>query len=73
MLEPYLGSMLPMMDGFVFVWIVVVFLALAFGLVNTLVMAAGNYRFSDYIKIGTPMILIMLIVTLIGVPLLFPF
>jgi ABC-type lipoprotein release transport system permease subunit len=38
-LEPYLGSMLPMMDGFVFVWIVVVFLALAFGLVNTLVMA----------------------------------
>ena len=31
--------MLPMMDGFVFVWMVVVFLALAFGLVNTLVMA----------------------------------
>ena len=31
--------MLPMMDGFVLVWIVVVFLALAFGLVNTLVMA----------------------------------
>jgi ABC-type antimicrobial peptide transport system permease subunit len=28
-----------MMDGFVLVWIVVVFLALAFGLVNTLVMA----------------------------------
>lgn len=38
-LEPYLGSMLPMLDGFVLVWIVVVFLALAFGLVNTLVMA----------------------------------
>jgi ABC-type lipoprotein release transport system permease subunit len=38
-LDPYLGSMLPMMDGFVLVWIVVVFLALAFGLVNTLVMA----------------------------------
>jgi len=38
-LEPYLGSMLPMMDGFVLVWIVVVFLALAFGLVNTLIMA----------------------------------
>jgi ABC-type lipoprotein release transport system permease subunit len=38
-LEPYLGSMLSMMDGFVLVWIVVVFLALAFGLVNTLVMA----------------------------------
>jgi len=38
-LDPYLGSMLGMMDGFVLVWIVVVFLALAFGLVNTLVMA----------------------------------
>ena len=38
-LDAYLGSMLPVMDGFVFVWIVVVFLALSFGLVNTLVMA----------------------------------
>jgi ABC-type lipoprotein release transport system permease subunit len=38
-LDKYLGSMLPMMDGFVLVWIVVVFLALSFGLVNTLVMA----------------------------------
>ena len=38
-LDGYLGSMLPVMDGFVFVWIVVVFLALSFGLVNTLVMA----------------------------------
>jgi ABC-type lipoprotein release transport system permease subunit len=38
-LDPYLGSMLNVMDGFVFVWIVVVFLALSFGLVNTLVMA----------------------------------
>jgi len=38
-LERYLASMLEMMDGFVLVWIVVVFLALAFGLVNTLVMA----------------------------------
>ena len=31
--------MLKVMDGFVVVWIVVVFLALSFGLVNTLVMA----------------------------------
>jgi ABC-type lipoprotein release transport system permease subunit len=38
-LDPYLGSMLNVMDGFVFVWIVVIFLALSFGLVNTLVMA----------------------------------
>lgn len=38
-LDTYLGSMLAVMDGFVWVWIVVVFLALSFGLVNTLVMA----------------------------------
>ncbi|MBE9568412.1 MAG: ABC transporter permease, partial [Proteobacteria bacterium] len=37
--DTYLGSMLAMMDGFVLVWIVVIFLALSFGLVNTLVMA----------------------------------
>ncbi len=38
-LDSYLGSMLAVMDGFVYVWIVVIFLALSFGLVNTLVMA----------------------------------
>jgi ABC-type lipoprotein release transport system permease subunit len=38
-IDTYLGSMLAVMDGFVFLWIVVVFLALSFGLVNTLVMA----------------------------------
>jgi len=38
-LDTYLGSMLAVMDGFVVLWIVIVFLALSFGLVNTLVMA----------------------------------
>ncbi len=38
-IDSYLGSMLKVMDGFVLVWIVVIFLALSFGLVNTLVMA----------------------------------
>ena len=38
-IDTYLGAMLAMMDGFVLVWIVVIFLALSFGLVNTLVMA----------------------------------
>jgi len=37
--DAYLGTMLNVMDGFVLVWIVVIFLALSFGLVNTLVMA----------------------------------
>ena len=38
-LDRYLGAMLGVMDGFVLVWIVVVFLALSFGLVNTMMMA----------------------------------
>jgi len=38
-LESYLSSMMNMMDGFVLVWIVVIFLALSFGLINTLMMA----------------------------------
>ena len=38
-IDTYLGSMLKIMDGFVLVWVIVIFLALSFGLVNTLVMA----------------------------------
>ena len=38
-LDSYLGTMLAVMDGFVLVWVIVIFLALSFGLVNTLVMA----------------------------------
>ena len=37
--DRYLAAMYNMMDGFVLVWIVIIFLALSFGLVNTLVMA----------------------------------
>lgn len=35
----YLGTMMKVMDGFVLVWVVVIFLALSFGLVNTLAMS----------------------------------
>jgi len=38
-LDSYLNTMMSMMDGFVLVWIIVIFLALSFGLVNTLMMA----------------------------------
>lgn len=38
-LDPYLSATMRLMDGFVLVWMVVIFLALAFGLVNTLMMA----------------------------------
>ncbi|MBT3188228.1 MAG: SLC13 family permease [Anaerolineae bacterium] len=41
--------------------------------VNTLVMGAGNYRFSDYMKIGAPMILISMAITMLVLPLLWPF
>ncbi|MBN1201785.1 MAG: hypothetical protein JXJ20_08020 [Anaerolineae bacterium] len=41
--------------------------------VNTLVMGAGSYSFGDYIKVGALMSAIMLIVTLIAVPLPWPF
>ncbi|MBT3322209.1 MAG: SLC13 family permease [Anaerolineae bacterium] len=41
--------------------------------VNTLVMGAGNYRFSDYMKVGTPLILISMAITMIVLPLIFPF
>ena len=38
-LDGYLGTMMRVMDGFVLVWVIVIFLALSFGLVNTLMMA----------------------------------
>jgi ABC-type lipoprotein release transport system permease subunit len=38
-LDTYLKYMLNMMDGFVLVWVIIIFLSLSFGLGNTLVMA----------------------------------
>lgn len=38
-LDVYLSTTLAAMDGFVLVWVIVIFLALSFGLVNTLLMA----------------------------------
>ncbi len=38
-LDSYLSTTLEVMDGFVLIWVIVIFLALSFGLVNTLVMA----------------------------------
>ncbi|WP_420644972.1 SLC13 family permease [Candidatus Leptofilum sp.] len=40
---------------------------------NTLVMGAGNYRFSDYVKVGVPLILLMLVAVALLLPLIFPF
>jgi len=41
--------------------------------VNTLVISAGSYRFNDYVKIGVPLTLIMLVVSVAIIPLVFPF
>jgi di/tricarboxylate transporter len=40
--------------------------------VNTLVLSAGGYRFTDFARVGIPLQLVMLAVTLLIVPLLFP-
>ncbi len=41
--------------------------------VNTLVVEPGNYRFGDFVKIGTPFALLVMIVTVILVPIFYPF
>ena len=40
--------------------------------VNTLVMGPGEYRFIDFVKLGVPLQLLAMIVTLLTVPVLFP-
>ncbi|MBB1270731.1 SLC13 family permease [Shewanella sp. SR44-3] len=41
--------------------------------VNTLVVAPGNYKFMDFVKVGAPLQLAALLVTILLVPWLFPF
>ncbi|HSG16621.1 MAG TPA: SLC13 family permease, partial [Anaerolineae bacterium] len=40
---------------------------------NILVMGPGGYRFSDYIKVGLPLTVVVLIVVLLVLPLVWPF
>ncbi|MCP5098742.1 MAG: SLC13 family permease, partial [Chloroflexi bacterium] len=40
---------------------------------NVLVMAPGGYRFVDYVKVGLPLTLVLLVVVVTAVPLLWPF
>jgi di/tricarboxylate transporter len=41
--------------------------------VNTLVLGPGNYRFSDFVKIGVPFTAIVMVVCVLLIPALFPF
>ncbi len=40
---------------------------------NTLVLGPGNYRFMDYVKVGGPLVVICAIVSIILIPLVWPF
>jgi di/tricarboxylate transporter len=40
--------------------------------VNTLVLAPGGYRFSDFVRVGLPLILVVMAITVLVVPLLLP-
>lgn len=40
---------------------------------NTMVYSIGNYRFIDFLKVGTPLILIAVAIALVLLPILFPF
>lgn len=41
--------------------------------VNTLVLGPGGYRFGDFVKIGVPFTLVVMVVSVLLVPVLFPF
>jgi len=40
--------------------------------VNTLVLGPGGYRFSDFVRVGVPLQVLAMVVTLLAVPVLFP-
>ena len=40
--------------------------------VNTLVLGPGEYRFNDFVKVGVPLIVLSMVVTLFVIPLIFP-
>jgi di/tricarboxylate transporter len=40
--------------------------------VNTLVLGPGGYKFNDFVKLGVPLQLLVMALTLLAVPMLFP-
>ena len=41
--------------------------------VNTLVLGPGNYKFSDFVKLGVPFTVLVMVVCVVLIPVLFPF
>ena len=41
--------------------------------VNTLVLGPGNYKFMDFVRIGVPFTLLVMVVSVIAIPWFFPF
>ncbi len=41
--------------------------------VNTLVLGPGGYKFADFLKIGVPFTIIVMLISILVVPVLFPF
>ena len=41
--------------------------------VNTLVVGPGNYSFGDFVKVGVPFTLVVLVLCVLLIPLLLPF
>jgi di/tricarboxylate transporter len=39
---------------------------------NTLILGPGGYRFNDFLKVGLPLIVLTMLVTLLAVPVIFP-
>ncbi|MBP5199736.1 MAG: anion permease, partial [Schwartzia sp.] len=40
---------------------------------NTLVLGPGGYKFFDYVKAGVPLVLVSFVVSLIVIPIVWPF
>jgi len=56
-----------------FAMVVAAFMTPVSSPVNTMVVGPGGYKFADFIKIGVPFTLIVMLVTVFIVPILFPF
>ena len=41
--------------------------------VNTLVLGPGKYSFSDFVKIGVPFTVLVMVICVLLIPVLFPF